>query len=370
MSQLIKTMLKRLLVFLIIFSLLTIIFSVPPKSTQAAPLTAMSDTMSRLQTSNLSSHDILFTLAGANTIAAGDTVVIDFDEDGGEFTIADSGWVVGDFDFNDGIERTIANLTQGAAPTNACTGFDGANNIGAEVDNDGGTITLRACATYTASGAGATVNIEIGSSAAGPGTDRITNSGGSGSTPITLTETTDSGTLAVPIMTGDQVTVSATVDPTITSALSGAGYPTCALGILSFSAVQGCGYTNTVSTNATSGYNSTIVENGNLCSPSVAVCTNAITDVADGTVTINNLEYGVSTSDTDAPGITANFDGTCDDGANETGSAITGSAQIYADEITSIASDATNLCHSASITATTPSGSYSHIVTHITTGNF
>ena len=172
-------------------------------------------------------------------------------------------------------------------------------------------------------------------------------------------------------MDSDQVTVTATVDPTITSDLTPGGAPyTCALGTLSSSAVQGCPITNTVSTNAVSGYNSTIVENGNLCSPSVAVCTNFITDVADGTVTIGAEEYGVSTSDTDAPGITANFDGTCDDGANETGSAITGSAQIYADETGPIASDATNLCFSASITATTEAGSYSHITTHITTGNF
>ena len=312
-------------------------------------------------------HTITFTLASAWD--ASEALTLDFVDGDGFDTTGFANTEPEDFDIrwggSGGTEKTIV-----------ASGGCAANSIEiTTVNTTTDTFTFTLCAGSTASAANEIIEIQIGDNATSPttGDDQINNATSAGSKTVSLTGPTsgDSGQFAVPMMDSDQVTVTATVDPTITSDLTPGGAPyTCALGTLSNAAVQGCQITNTVSTNAVSGYNSTIVENGNLCSPSVAVCTNNIADVADGAITIAAEEYGVSTSDTDATGITADFDGTCDDGGNETGSAITGTAQIYADETGAIASDATNLCFSASITATTEAGSYSHITTHITTGNF
>lgn len=215
------------------------------------------------------------------------------------------------------------------------------------------------------------VIITIGLSASG-GANQITNPGSTGSKSIPLTAgSSDTGTLAVPILTDDQVTVSATVDPSITSSLSST---TCNLGTLSVSAISFCSYTNTVNTNASSGYVSTIVENGNLCSPSVAVCTNDIDDSAGGTVDEGSEEYGVSSNDTTGTQDIVDSTGCDDSGTSEAATSITTTPQVYADsgdgDSGPVSNRITTICHSASVAGTTPAGSYSHIVTHITTGTF
>ena len=135
-----------------------------------------------------------------------------------------------------------------------------------------------------------------------------------------------------------------------------------------------------VSTNATSGYVSTIADinatsAGKLCSPSPSTCTNDINVAGgDNDVDQGSEEYGVSSND--AVGTQAIIDSTgCDDsGIVEGASAISTTAQVYADsgdgDAGPVSSATTTVCHSASITATTTAGSYNHVVTHITTGTF
>ena len=360
-----KTMLKRFAVFVLIISLLVFPFVLNNKA-QAAPHTVISDQLSRLEVSLNANHTITFTLASAWD--AGEALVLDFVNGDGFDTTGFANTEAEDYDITwDAVEQTLVasgGCSVAALEIEVTT-----------VDTTNDTFTLTRCSGDASSAANAVVVIEIGTNATTPGAgdDQINNATSAGSKTVSLTGPTsgDSGQFAIPIMDSDQVTVTATVDPTISSDLTPGGAPyTCALGTLSDAAVNGCEITNTVSTNATSGYNTTIVENGNLCSPSVAVCTNNIDDTSGGTIVAGTEEYGVSTSDTDATGITADYDEVACGGATENASAITGTAQIYADEIGAVASDATKLCFAASIIATTPSGSYSHITTHITTGNF
>jgi len=360
-----KSMHKRLF-FLIFASTLVVsgLLIYVSNNAQAASHTAVSDTLSRLQSSQSADHTITFTLASAWN--ATETVVIDFADGDGWDTTGFANTEAEDYDIKWGAaEKTIVAQGSCAADSIEIT----------TVNTTTDTFTFTLCSGSTASGANEVIEIQIGENATtgGSGNDQIENATGTGSKKITITGPTsgDSAQLAVPIMDSDQVTVSATVDPTITSDLTpGAAPYTCSLGTLDNGAVNGCEITNTVSTNAASGYNSTIVENGNLCSPSVAVCTYWIADTVGGTIAAGEEEYGVSTTDTNATGITADYDGVACGGATENGSAITGIAQVYADETAAIASDATTLCHAASITATTEAGSYSHVTTHITTGNF
>lgn len=129
---------------------------------------------------------------------------------------------------------------------------------------------------------------------------------------------------------------------------------------------KGVAQTITVTTNGAGGYKVTAQENGNLCSPSVAVCTNTVDDVAGGTVDNNTEEYGLGTSkagqyfaeDTDCTN--APFNAT----------AIDGTARQVANSSLPVTSDTTTLCFSAATSGVTAAGSYTHVLTYIATGTF
>ena len=351
-------MLKRLTIALLILLLSIIPYLSLKNDAQAAALTAMSDTLTRLDNAVLSSHTVAFTLPGGDEFASGEDITYDFDEDGSGWTVDGAGSIVGDFDFDDGTgDQTIVDVD------GDCSGHSGTDEVVIGINDATGVVTVSACGSYDGSGNGATITLEYGTAAGG--TNRVTNPA-AGSTVLAIDHAsgTNTGSLAVPIMTDDQVTVSATVDATITSALSSTA---CALGTLTDSSIQTCNYTNTVSTNASSGYSSTIIEDGNLRDGA-----NDIDDeTGDTDVDQGSEEYGVSSNDTTGAQAIVDTDGSgCDGTDPEAASAITGTAQEYADDTVPVSAQVTTLCHAASITATTPAGSYSHLVTPITTGTF
>ncbi len=183
----------------------------------------------------------------------------------------------------------------------------------------------------------------------------------------------DQGAAAI-VIGSNLVTISGTVDPSLSLTLSG---NTCALGTLSASNVQTCSYSTTVSTNATSGYTASIKDDGNLRNS-----TNDINDVSDGTVDYGNEEYGIATSASgqnilqlqDANTDTNYTDADCtalDGGTTAVNaSGLTTSNQSFASTSAPVDSDVVYLCHSASVSGTTPAGAYSHIVTITAIGNF
>lgn len=346
---------KVLRIALCALLIVTVIYPFLSKTLYSASLTAMSDTMTRLKISQASDHVVKFTTPTG--VAAAETITIDFNTS----SFSTGSTEFGDVDFTHGATTGLeTSETLAATCSGATWGAAFSTNV----------LTITSCTgTVTA---GDKVIITIGLAALG-GNAQITNPGSNGSKSIPLTSgSADTGTLAVAIMTEDQVTVSATVNPSITSSLSSS---TCVLGTLVDSAINFCSYTNTVSTNASSGYVATIVENGNLCSPSVAVCTNDINDeTGDGDVDEGSEEYGVSSNDTTGTQDIVDSTGCDDDGIVEAASAITGTAQVYADsgdgDAGPTSGAVTTVCHSASVLGSTPAGSYSHIVTHVTTGTF
>ncbi|MEX0617053.1 MAG: hypothetical protein WD231_04580 [Candidatus Woykebacteria bacterium] len=366
MKKSLDRMLKRTVAILVLLTIIALPFSFN-KDVQAASHTAISDTLSRLQDTTTANHTIQFDLATAWDDT--EALVVDFVDGDGFSTAGFANTEAEDFDITwEGAEQTIvaAGGCSGAAIEIEVT----------TVDTTTDTFTFTRCTGDADSAANDTVVIEIGTNATAgsAGNDQIVNATSSGSKTVSLTGPTsgDSAQFALAIMSGDQVTVSATVDPSVTSSLSAS---TCTLGTLVSSAINFCSYTNTVSTNATSGYASTIVENGNLCSPSVAVCTNTVDDAAgDNDVDQASEEYGVSSNDTTGTQDIIDSTGCDDSGVVEAASAITTSAQVYADsgdgDTGPVSGAVTTVCHSASVSGTTPAGSYSHIVTHITTGTF
>lgn len=350
----------RILTALILVSVLLPLSFVSPVGASAP--TAISDTMTRQQTSTLSSHVIVFTESASSQFTAGSTIAFDFGTPG--FTLAVG--VAADFSFNDGTARTIINAGSG---TPTCTA--GVNNVTVTTNNGTGVLTVTACSTYTAQAAGSTITFKAGTAAGG--TNRLTNPSGTGSKKVAITGTggfVDVGSFAVPILSPDQVTVTATIDPSITSSLSPT---TCPMNATLTSSTTGfCAVTNTVNTNAGTGYTSTVIDYdatnpGKLCSPSVGTCTNSI-PASNTTVAQGTSAYGVNTSKSGET--VTNTTPSCANNNNQNVTSITGTAKQYSHSTGPVTNDAPILCYEATISGAQAAGAYTEVSTHITTGNF
>jgi hypothetical protein len=345
---------KAIRIFLTALVIVAAVYPLFSKNTFGAEHTVEKDTLTRLATSAAANHTIQLDLASAWD--ASEDLVINFDD--GFDTTGFATTEPEDFDIR--WDDAAADKTIVAAGSCAANSIE-VNAVNTTTD----TFTFRLCSGSTASGANESLIIRIGTNATigASGDDQIDNPGSSGSKTVFLTGPTsgDDGSFAIPIMSSDQVTVSATVDPTITSSLSST---TCSLGTLSTGSVSGCTYTNAIATNALNGYAATLVENNNL---RIDV-SNDINDSAGGAVNAGSEEYGFASSDTSSTPDAGDYDGACGGGASEAAEPIDGT-ETYANQAT-VASDTITLCHAASITGTTTSGVYSHIVTHITTGTF
>lgn len=213
--------LRIFLVLLILFN--TIGIFVSPENVSATNASAISDSMTRQEISIASSHTIIYTM-GAQTFAAGETITIDFNEDGAAaFSVDGASSVVGDFDVT--IEKSsspqelvVRAVSSDGSPD--CTGFTNPHDVSIDVEDATGIVRILACGSFTASDSGADVTIEYGTAATdnGTGANRVTNPGTAGSKEINITSNggDDAFALDVPIMDSDQVTVTASVDTTTT----------------------------------------------------------------------------------------------------------------------------------------------------------
>lgn len=365
-----KTLQKIKTILLIVVFLVAIIF--PPLRAKATVLDTLSDVMTRLQATTLSSHDITIGLSAANTFAAGETIIIDFQDDLDYFDVG-AGTTTADLDFNDGVEdKVIFNV--GAATD--CTGSVGEDDISVGVDETDGDVTFLACPSYVASAANANINIEYGTAAGG--TNRVTN-GAAATRLIGVDETTDdASTIAVVIIADDTVDVSTTIDPYVTFTIttttvsltkSGGGNP-------DYSNVgfnNGAANTLAATTNGVTGYN--ITYNG----ATLTSGGNTITAIG-GTPAASTAgieQFGLNLKDNAAPNTGAEPSGdnegvpeadyaTADSFAYETTGAIplANSSNSPAETTTFTVSYIVN------VDEETESGAYQTSITYICTGNF
>ena len=331
---------KKIIAFLLIVSLN--IFVAP--GVKAGEVTNEKDIMTNLTAAEDSDHTISFVLENA-IVDDGSTITITFP----------AGFLLTDPITEDDVD--ISGSTTGEMTTAAdCTG---AEEVGVGVADQ--IITFTICTGDNGDLAGSeTVTIEIGTNAtsSGTGANQIVNPSAGNDKKISIggSSGADSGSLAVSIIADDSVTVSATVDPTFTFAIDST---TCELGTLSTGSVSDCTYTITTTTNAEDGYTITIIEDGNLRDG-----TPDIDDVGvDFVVDAGSEEYGASSNDSDTLDIITT--------STNAASPITGTAQSIAQQAAGpVTADAVIVTHHASIAATTIAGSYSHIVTLVSTGTF
>lgn len=125
------------------------------------------------------------------------------------------------------------------------------------------------------------------------------------------------------------------------------------LGVLSVSSVSMGSIVATTTTNALSGYNISVIEDGNFRAPSGSV----INDVADGAVSSGSSEYGLRTS-----GIQGLY--------NSSDTNITGSLKPIASSNGPALNNSVTVIFKAAISPSTTAGQYQNKVTFICTGAF
>lgn len=331
-----------------------------PQKSSAAALTDLSDTMSRLADSTpadvFSDHTIKFTTStGAGD--ATDTIIITMP----------AGFTIGSVDYTD------MDLSHGAS-------------TGAETEE-----TLAAAASATAWGASFTLQVltlshptdaaagdiapndkvivEIGLNATS-GSAQIKNHATAATYSITIAGTFgDTGSIAIVILSNDQFTVTATVDPTITFSLSA---NSTAFGAINSSTVttSSPNITLTVSTNAANGYSISVHDAGNTTNPGLYN--------TDAAFLVGSADYSYAN--------TANLASVAGYGIQATSATATidaryaqtvenvGGYEITAQNLATYASPASahtvEITSMAKVTGATPAGSYTDTVTVIATGNF
>ncbi len=178
----------------------------------AASLTSLSDNMSRLQASTNSNHEIKF-VSPTGIQAGSDTITLTFSAD---FVLAAEAAVNFDFAVGDSNDCTTASFTEETLATSASATEWGVDVTGQvitfspETDDTHAAdlcYRIRAGTNATSGGTGAASTIANG---AADDDDTISIAGGFG----------DTGSIAVDIITDDQVDITATVSPSITFSIS------------------------------------------------------------------------------------------------------------------------------------------------------
>lgn len=334
----------------------TLLFSFPLYPSFAGTLTTPRDYLSRQQ-ANVSTgiqHEVFFTATNAVSGGAGiNKVILQFPD------ADDTKWCR-----TAGTDLTITGIANptGATEsatilpgtlTGACTQGSGASSY--DKITVSGVNDLSAATKYGVRIAQNTTAI-LGTATSAANDIQVTVTTNNGTSDV------DSATLAVSLITSDQVAVSATVTPTLTVALSST---TAALGTLSTSNINQAGITSTVTTNAASGYASLVKYDATLTSGS-----NTIANTAGGTIVAGTEEYGASSSQSGNT-ITQWSPTSCATTATTSNAtALSTSFQSFASASAPVSSEATTLCFLAGIAVTTKPGSYTSTSTVVTTAKF
>jgi hypothetical protein len=309
--------------------LMTVALIVVTTPVNAASLTSISDTLTRQKAATASSHTIKFTTSAG--IASGNTVTFVFP--GSSFTMA-------------------ASLTGVTIADNA-----GADNAVTSASWSAPTLTITASASsIVVAGHAATIKIP---------SNQITNPA-AGTYIVSIGGTfSDTGKMAIVIVTDDQVSLSATVDPSMTFSLS---TNSSAFGTLSGASVATASpnITLTVATNATSGYTITVSDQGSGTAPGLYNSGSSY-NISSTTTTLAAGAEGYGIQASSASATVASPYNTSGNGVG----ALSRTPQNLASFNSNTTADHTvTVAHLAAISGSTKSGSYADTITYIATGNF
>lgn len=358
--------------------LLVVTIQISPGIAQASSVTSFSDVLSRLKDSVAANHEIKF-VTPTGVQDTNDTIT--FLMTG--FTSASVDAITAtdvDFAIGDSNNCTTATFTEepvsGTSGSGATWGFDtnGANLM--TLDPGTATVTADRC-----------VRLRVGTNAtstsgSGPGVSQIVN--GTAATAHTVTiggVFGDSGTLSVDIITDDQVTISATVDPTITFTLTtgdnalGFGSLSSTAGRWADAAADGepavagntptSAHTGSIATNAASGW--VISYNGaTLTAGSATIDPLTVAEDEDSEGDPGTEQFGIAVSRSGDATIAAGYERD----ANSDFRFIASTTTTILSESVPTATETLEFSYLANITGATEAGSYSTTITYIATGTF
>lgn len=360
--------LRLITTLVVVLALLT--FNLPVRTVRAAAVTSFDVTLSRVRTSTLANQTIEFvTPTGVN--ASTDTITLTFAAafTMGTFAVANVDFAQDDDGGCNGVwtDKTLA--------ASAAAGTWGVAQAGQVI-----TLTAPTDAGATEIPASRCVQIEIGSNATAgaAGTTQITNPSTAASHTVTIGGAFgDTGSAAVGILTDEQVSVTATVDPSITFTVDDTtvGFGTIvtsagrwatgdALGAAASATTPTAAHTMTVATNAQSGY--VVTYNG----ATLTSGANTITDAAfideDSDGTPGTEQFGIDASTSGNATIAANYlrDAVAD------WDFVPSTTTTLVSETVATATETISVSYLANIAATTEAGSYSTTLTYIATGMF
>ncbi|MEM2947063.1 MAG: hypothetical protein QXN96_02355 [Candidatus Bathyarchaeia archaeon] len=356
-KTLFKTIVKITL-FSLVLAMSMFQFSILPA--KAAALINISDTMSRLKASTPSNHAFKFTTpSGAQY---NETITITFP----------AGFTMGSVDYTD-IEVKDDNVSLSDAAN--CAG-----NEQAGISVSGQVITIEICDGDGGEIAGnSVVEVLVGTNANG-GDAQVTNSTAGDNKVFYIAGTFgDTGSLAVSIVSDDQIVVTATVEPTFTFTLERismtfGSFTTPSLRYANNSNGRtdeppaGETTTATVSTNANNGVVITIRDEGNGTNAGLySSGVNHLIEAAASSNVIGGTSESYGVYGTRASDLTVD-EGFDNDGNND--AAISRSAHDFASASGPVNNAHVDVVYVARTVNTTPAGAYADTVTLIATGTF
>ncbi len=342
-----------------IFGLLTLFTPITPA--KAAALTGLKDTASRLEQGVLGTHTFAFTTTGALT--ALQTINILFDSAADSFTL-DATIASTDFSAVTGMTM-VANLA-------GCAGATDEVYPSVDASAPGESYTLTVCTGDTVPAGAIAFTID---------NNEITNPAGAAVYKVDITTTADSGSLALPIVADDTVSVTATVDPSVTFSISDV-----AIGFGVLSATSDCwalatppaacdtafpptaAHTFSLGTNATTGV--ALTYSGALMTAAGGTIT-AATIAGDTTdpVGSNAAEQFAIGFDDNAATFTFADTSAYDQNAGNY-KFVAGATTAILSSGGPVAATTIDAHYLANITAATEAGAYSTAITYIATGTF
>jgi hypothetical protein len=371
-------MIKKFVSSLVVIALILMTSGIinPFAATAAGPITTATDIMSRLKVSTASNHEIKF--VSPSGIAGGQSVTLTFQA--GFTGVSSILWSDVDFAAGDSNNCATANFTEKTLGSSAVTTTWGVTSSGQVITILSGTDTVTA---------NKCLRIRIGTNAVSQstGVNQISN-GTIGNYTITIGGTfTDSGQISVALMDDDSVSVSASVNQTLTFDLN-VGYsagPTSPpyqvpLNTLSASSVSESNGTTIKTiftdggTNASGGMNVSVANaNGNQGLKSTSVGTDYIGSTT-GTMAVGTANYGLCVGTANLAGFakSTTYNTTC--AVNSGTNAVVGLSTTPVGMLTSSAPVATghaDIVVNAEISNATPAHSdYSDTLTFIATASY
>ena len=344
----------------------------PIPAAHAAQITSFSDVLTRLKAATAANHELRFVIPGG--IAAGEVITLTMT---GFDSASVDAILFSDVDFATGSSSTCSSATYteqtlAAAASGATWGIssDASNHI--TITSGTGTSTAGNC-----------VRVKIGTNATNQttGVNQILNGAAAtahGVTAAVNNAGSDTGTLAIDIITDDQVSITATVDPTITFTIddNAVGFGTLSSTTGRWATADATG-TNasaatlptaanvlTIATNAASGYSLTY--NGPTLTSSGPQTIDVATVTGDSDGSPGTEQFALSLSRSGDATIASGYQR----GTNSDWNFVASTTTTIASETVPTDTETFSISYLANIRGNTEAGAYSTTLTYIATGTF